>query len=168
MLGEDGAAVPFGETGVLAVDARDPGLMLGYWRGEEAPPDLTLADGWFVTGDRGAMRADGCIAYRGRADDMVNAGGYRVAPEEVEAALLRHPAIAEVAVAGHEVKPGVTLLAAWIVTGGAVDAATLATHCAAHLAAYKTPRLFFAVDTLPRSPNGKLRRRALVAGAALT
>jgi len=167
VLGEDGAAVPSGETGVLAVDARDPGLMLGYWRGEGAAPDLPLTGDWFVTGDRVAMEGDGRIAWRGRADDMVNAGGYRIAPEEVEAALLRHPAIAEAAVAGYEAKPGVMLLAAWIVTAGPVDAATLAAHCAAHLAAYKTPRSFFATDALPRSPNGKLRRRALVPGVPL-
>lgn len=167
VLGEDGAPVPRDTEGLLAVDARDPGLMLGYWRGEDTPPDLPLTNGWFVTGDRAAMAANGRITYRGRDDDLVNAGGYRVAPEEVEAALLLHPAVSEAAVAGFEAKPGVTLIGAWIVVTHPLDAATLAAHCAEHLAPYKTPRVFFAAAALPRSPNGKLRRRALVPGVAL-
>jgi len=167
VLGADGVPLPHGAEGLLAVGADDPGLMLGYWRGEDTPPDLPLTNGWFVTGDRAAMQPDGRVAYRGRDDDLVNAGGYRVAPEEVEAALLHHPAVAEAAVAGFEVKPGVTLLGAWIVAAAPLDAASLARHCADRLAPYKTPRAFFAADALPRSPNGKLRRRALVPGAAL-
>ncbi len=164
VLGEDGTPVASGDEGVLAVDARDPGLMLGYWRGEGVAPDLPLTGEWFVTGDRAIMEADGRIAYRGRQDDLVNAGGYRVAPEEVEAVLLDHPCVSEVAVAAHEPKPGVTLVGAWIVAAGPLDAAALTAHCAERLADYKRPRAFFAVDTLPRSANGKLRRRALVAG----
>ncbi len=167
VLGEDGAPVPLGAEGVLAVDARDPGLMLGYWRGEGHAPDLPLTGAWFETGDRAAMAADGRIAYRGRADDLINAQGYRVAPEEVEAALLRHPAVAEAGVAGFSPKPGVTLVGAWIVARAGVDARTLAGHCADRLAPYKTPRAFFSVEALPRSPNGKLRRRALAPGALL-
>jgi len=167
VLDEDGAPLPHGEEGVLAVDGRDPGLMLGYWRGEGVAPDLTLTGGWFVTGDRAAMAPDGRIAYHGRDDDLINAQGYRVAPEEVEAALLRHPDITEAAVTGFSPKPGVTLVGAWIVGAAPLDNAALAAHCTAHLAPYKTPRAFFMVDALPRSANGKLRRRALVPGVAL-
>ena len=167
----DGAPVATGAEGVLAVDGRDPGLMLGYWRGEGAAPDLPLTRGWFLTGDRAAMEADGRIAYCGRDDDLITAGGYRIAPEEVEAALLRHPDIAEAGVTGYSPAPGVTLVAAWVVAadpqwgdpqrGDPQGGDALARHCADHLAAYKIPRAFFAVDALPRSPNGKLRRRAL-------
>ena len=165
VLDESGAPLPHGREGLLAIDARDPGLMLGYWRGEGAAPDLPLTGEWFISGDRATMEPDGRIAYRGRDDDLINAQGYRVAPEEVEAVLALHPDVAEVGVAAYTPKAGVTLIGAWIVPAGAIDAARLSahlsTHCAAHLAAYKTPHAFFPVDTLPRSPNGKLRRRAL-------
>ncbi len=162
VLGEDGEPVTLGGEGVLAVDARDPGLMLGYWQGEGVAPDLPLTGEWFVTGDRAAMEADGRIAYRGRQDDLVNAGGYRVAPEEVEAVLMDHPSVSEVGVAAYAPKPGVTLVGAWIVATEPLDAGALTAHCVAHLADYKRPRAFFAVEALPRSANGKLRRRALV------
>ena len=167
VLGEDGTPVPLGDEGVLAIDVRDPGLMLGYWRGEGATPDLPLTGEWFVTGDRAAMKGDGRIAYRGRQDDLVNAGGYRVAPEEVEAVLLDHSAVAEVAVTAYEPKPGVTLVGAWIVTSGPLTADALTAYCAARLADYKRPRAFFATESLPRSANGKLRRRALVPGVEI-
>lgn len=164
VLGEGGAPLPLGEEGVLAVDSADPGLMLGYWRGEGRAPDLPLTNGWFITGDRAAMEADGRVTYCGREDDLMNAQGYRVAPEEVEAALLRHPAITEAGVAPFSPKPGVTLIGAWVVLAEVVSAEALTAHCAAQLAAYKTPRSFFPVESLPRSANGKLRRRALVPG----
>jgi acyl-coenzyme A synthetase/AMP-(fatty) acid ligase len=150
-----------GSEGLIAVDAADPGLMLGYWRHGSAP-DLPLQGDWFVTGDRGVMEEDGRIAYRGREDDLMNAQGYRVAPQEVEACLATHPAVAEAAVAEWRPKPGVTLIGAWIVWRGPPDPDGLEAHARAALAAYKVPRGWFPVAALPRSPNGKLRRRALV------
>ena len=97
VLDEDGGGpVPRGTEGLLAVSRRDPGLMLGYWN---RPEDTAAAfrGEWFVTGDRAVMRADGAIVARGRADDLMNAGGYRVSPAEIEAVLLDHPGVAEAA-----------------------------------------------------------------------
>ena len=79
--------VPRGEDGLLAVSRRDPGLMLGYWRRPEETAAAFRGE-WFVTGDRARMDADGAIAHLGRADDVMNAGGFRVSPAEVEAALI--------------------------------------------------------------------------------
>ena len=105
VLEEDGAhPVPRGADGVLAVSRRDPGLMLGYW----SRPDETAAafrGEWFVTGDRARMDKDGAITYLGRADDLMNAGGYRVSPAEVEAALLAHPGVADAAAVDLAVAP---------------------------------------------------------------
>ena len=87
VLGEDGdAPVPRGSEGLLAVSRRDPGLMLGYWRRPEETAAAFRGE-WFVTGDRAVMREDGAIVSRGRADDLINAGGYRVSPAEIEAVL---------------------------------------------------------------------------------
>lgn len=163
ILPDDGgeAPVPRGEPGRLAVSRRDPGLMLGYWR---RPDDTAAAfrGEWFLTGDRAEMAEDDTITYHGRADDLLNAGGFRVSPAEVEAALLAHPGVAEAAVVEREIRPDVSVIAAFYVPEGAAPSGDeLARHCAARLARYKCPRIFTALETLPRSANGKIIRRAL-------
>ncbi len=163
ILGEDpeSGPVPQGTDGLLAVSRRDPGLMLGYWR----RPDETEAafrGEWFLTGDRARMDEDGALHYLGRADDVMNAGGFRVNPAEVEAALQHHPGVAEAAAVDLNVNDGVSMIAAFYVPKGApVAPEALAAHCATELAAYKCPRLFRAVEALPRSANGKILRRQL-------
>jgi 4-hydroxybenzoate-CoA ligase len=161
ILPEDGAEpVPLGTDGLLAVSRRDPGLMLGYWRRPEETAAAFRGE-WFLTGDRARINTDGTVAHLGRADEVMNAGGYRVAPQEVEAALLEHPAIADCAVTEVEARPGVTVIAAFCTSAEPLDVAALATHCAGRLARYKCPRIFRRIDRLPRSPTGKLLRRQL-------
>ena len=153
--------VPRGEAGPLAVSRRDPGLMLGYWNrpGETA---ASFRGEWFVTGDRARMEPDGTITYLGRADDLMTTGGYRVSPQEVEDALLLHPGIVDAGVTDVEIRPGVRIIAAFYVAAGPPPGAeALAAHCARHLARYKCPRAFHALETLPRATNGKLQRRRL-------
>jgi acyl-coenzyme A synthetase/AMP-(fatty) acid ligase len=161
-MGTDRIA-PLGMEGDLAVSRRDPGLMLGYWNAPEETAAAFRGE-WFVTGDRAAMDASGHVAYLGRADDMINAGGYRVAPQEVEDALLAHPGVVECAAVALPVREDVTILAAFVVAPG-LDAATLHAWCAERLAAYKQPRRITLTDSLPRTATGKLRRRALIAGS---
>ncbi|MDT8343818.1 MAG: AMP-binding protein [Thermohalobaculum sp.] len=157
------APVAVGAPGLLAVSRRDPGLMLGYWHDPAATLGAMRGE-WFLTGDRAAMDADGYITYLGRADEVMNALGYRVAPQEVEEAIARHPAVADVAVAELPVRADLTLVAAFVVPkGNWPGEAALAAHSAATLAPYKAPKLWIEVEALPRSPNGKLQRRALVA-----
>jgi acyl-coenzyme A synthetase/AMP-(fatty) acid ligase len=154
--------VPAGAIGLLAIHRSDPGLMLGYWRrpDEEA---AAFRGEWFVSGDLAAFDEDGYLWTHGRADDIMNAGGYRVSPLEVEAAFLDCPGIAEIAVGEHRVRCDVSVIAAYIVRheGSAVGAPEIIAHAASRLAAYKRPRQIFFVLALPRSPNGKLLRRAL-------
>ena len=97
----------------------------------------------------------------------MNAGGYRVSPHEVEAALAHCPGVAEVACTEVRVRSDVSVIAAFVVqTGGmALDAATIKTFAAGHLAAYKVPREIFFVDQIPRTANGKVQRKALAEGA---
>lgn len=164
VLGEDGVPVPRGSSGEMAVDARDPGLMLGYWRAE-AETAARFRGGWFLTGDMVVMEADGAIRYLGRNDDMLNAGGFRVSPLEVECAFDAHPAVAESAAVELPVKDGASVIALFYVpAGGAVSEAALAAHGAERLARYKQPRLFIPRQALPRGANGKLDRRALREG----
>ena len=156
-----GAAVPRGAAGRLAVSVRDPGLMLGYWTG--AAPDLPLTGEWFVTGDRARMAADGALTHLGRAGDVLNAGGHRVAAAEVEAVLLAHPGVAEAAVLELPVRADVAVIAAFVVSEpqAAPTADALAAHCARHLARYKCPREIRIVPHLPRTSTGKVLKRRL-------
>lgn len=162
VVNEDGSPVEVGESGLLAVSRRDPGLMLGYWR-REAETEAAFRGEWFLTGDRAILHDDGTISHLGRADDLMNAGGFRVDPAEVEAALLEHPAVAEAAAVERQVREGVNVIAvAWVAAPGAeASESELAAHCAERLARYKQPRLFRRVDSLPVGPTGKLLRRRI-------
>ena len=165
VLGEDGPAT-FGEPGVLAVKADDPGLMLGYI-GAEDETRARFRGPWFLTGDTVAMAEDGAISYLGRDDDMMNAGGFRVSPVEVESAMVLHPEVLEAAAVEISVSETARVIACFYVAepGRAPDDASLAAHAAETLAHYKCPRLFVRVDMLPKGANNKLLRRALRAQA---
>ncbi len=154
--------LPTGEVGLLAIHRSDPGLMLGYWRRPDEDA-LTSRDDWFIGGDLAVFDADGYLFHRGRADDIMNPGGYRVSPAEVEAALADCPGLAEVGVAERQVRPDVSIIAAYVVrTAGSMLAENdVLRHAASRLAAYKQPRQVIFLDALPRSANGKLLRRQL-------
>lgn len=151
---------PLGAPGMIAVDARDPGLMLGYLNAPEATAEK-FRDGWFLTGDLGSMDADGMITYLGRADDMMNAGGYRVSPIEVETALHAFPGIDAVAATDVEIKPGVRLIAAFYTGPAPLSDDALSAFAKSRLARYKQPRLYRHMAALPTGANGKILRRAL-------
>ncbi len=155
--------VPTGEHGLLAVHRSDPGLMLGYW---ERPDEdaASLRGEWFVSGDLVHLDADGYVHHHGRVDDVMTSMGYRVSPLEVERVLARYPGVAEVAVAESVVREdGLRVVTAFVVPvgGSEVDADALVAHARAHLAAYKCPRAVRVVESLPRTRNGKVVRRAL-------
>jgi acyl-coenzyme A synthetase/AMP-(fatty) acid ligase len=148
------------ETGVIAIHKDDPGLMLGYLD-EPAETAAKFAGDWFLTGDTGTLTAQGAIAYAGRADDMMNAGGTRVSPVEVEDALNHHPAIQDAAAVEVRLRPDLTLIAAFYVADNVLDEGDLTAFAATRLASYKIPRLFVRVDALPRGANNKLLRKVL-------
>lgn len=159
VLGEDGP-VDFGEPGILSVSRRDQGLMLGYWDAEAETRERFIGE-WFLTGDLVSMGEDGALTYLGRADDMMNAGGVRVSPIEVETALNAHPEILESAAIEIEVKADTTVIAVFYVANGPAETDALEEFVASRLARYKCPRIFTRIDALPKGPNGKLLRRAL-------
>ncbi len=164
---EDDSTTPCepGTTGLVCVHRSDPGLMLGYWNRPEEDAIVYRGD-WFCGGDMGFMDDDGYIWFEGRNDDVMNAMGYRVSPVEVENVLIQHAAVAEVAVTDVQVRPDVTIIAAFVVTAdGApdVDDDALLSFAGEHLAGYKLPRAVYRVDALPRTGNGKVKRRDLAA-----
>jgi len=160
-LVEDGRQVDEG-PGEIAVAADDPGLMLGYLDDPGAGRARLTPDGaWFLTGDRGLLTPDGAIAYLGREDDQMNAGGFRVSPAEVETAMLSHPGLEEAAAAEIRIRPDATVIALFYTGAAELPDAALAAHAAGRLARYKCPRLFVHLASLARGANGKLLRRRL-------
>ena len=160
ILGSNGRPVPLGEEGTIAVHRSDPGLMLGYM-GAEAETAARFAGGWFLTGDQGAMDGAGQVTYMGRGDDMMNAGGYRVSPVEVEAVLAAFPGLTQAAATDIEVRADARVIMAFYTSPAPLDEAALAAHVETNLAPYKRPRAFHRVEALPTNPNGKLQRQAL-------
>jgi acyl-coenzyme A synthetase/AMP-(fatty) acid ligase len=160
ILGMDGDPVPHGAPGIIAAHRDDPGLMLGY---VDAPQETEarFSGEWFLTGDMGAMNIHGEGNYLGRSDDMMNAGGYRVSPLEVEAALAGAPGVHALAVTEIEVKTDVRVIMAFYTSESPLDPAALDAFARERLAAYKCPRGYIHVPKLPTGPNGKLARRAL-------
>jgi len=150
--------VPVDQSGVLAVSKTDPGLMLGYF-GDG--PKAAMTEDWFLTGDIVVMDGDANVTYQGRADDMMNAGGYRVSPIEVETTLNTYPGILESAAVSVEIKPDTFVIAAHYHSDIDLDHRKLAAFCAERLARYKCPRLFVRVRALPKGANNKLQRAAL-------
>jgi acetyl-CoA synthetase len=165
ILDEEGGTEPLaaGEEGLIAVHRSDPGLMLGYWRRPEEERQV-FRGYWFLGGDAGVMDEDGYIAHLGRRNELMNAGGFRVSPAEVEQELSKHPNVAEVAVTEIAVRDGVSIIAAFVVPreGAEADLSdNLASLAGRTLAAYKCPREYVIVQSLPRTANGKLKRADL-------
>lgn len=162
IIGADGKPVPQGQEGTIAVHRDDPGLMLGYLNAPDEMADR-MRGPWFLTGDQGAMAVDGQVTYLGRDDDMMNAGGFRVSPVEVETVLSTHPGIVEVGVAEVRVRDDASIIAAFYTGPATLDEAMLRDYVQGKLARYKQPRAYVHVPVLPRGANGKLLRRALPA-----
>jgi len=152
--------LPTDELGELVV--RGHNVFKGYLNKPEAT-EAAIIDGWFRTGDLGTKDADGYVRIVDRKKDMVIRGGYNVYPRDVEEVLLRHPAVAQVAVIGLPDPTSGEEICAVVVLDGEVSEADLVSWSKQHLAAYKYPRRVFFTDGFPLGPSGKVLKRELVA-----
>jgi O-succinylbenzoic acid--CoA ligase len=130
-------------------------------RGPSVSAGALAADGWLHTGDLAAFGEDGRLAILGRRADTIISGGENVAPAEVEAVLVAHPAVADAAVLGRSDAEWGERVVALVVLREEVSADDLRAHCAAAVAGFKVPKAFEIVDSVPRGPTGKLLRREL-------
>lgn len=166
ILGEDGAARGPGEDGELCV--RGPIVMLGYFDNAAATAACLGDDGWLRTGDLARVDADGYVTLLGRRKDLIIRAGAKIYPDEIEEVLQQHPGVAEAAVVGMADPAYEEVPVAFIVAAGArpPDAAELRAFCRERLALYKIPRLFRAVEALPRGRTGKVLKATLRAWLA--
>jgi oxalate---CoA ligase len=139
---------------------RGPNVMRGYRNNPEANA-AAFIDGWFRTGDIGAIDNDNYLALTGRIKELINRGGEKISPEEVEAVLLEYPAVAEAAVFGvPDPKYGEHVSAAVVLRSPATER-ELQFFCRAHLADFKMPEVIHLVSAIPKNAMGKVQRLAL-------
>ena len=153
----------FAETDVPGeVVIRGEQVMWGYHNNDEANNE-SFVDGWFRTGDQGFINSDGYLTLTGRLKELINRGGEKISPLEVDAALLSHPAVAEaVTFAAQDAKYGECVHAAVVLSADA-DSESLRAHCADTLADFKVPDTIHIADNLPRTATGKIQRRHVAA-----
>ncbi len=158
VTGEDGA-LPAGEIGMIEV--RGPNVFPGYWRMPDKTAEELGPEGWFTTGDLGAIDTDGYVTIVGRGKDLVISGGYNVYPKEVEQVLDAAPGVVETAVIGVPHPDFGEGVVAVVVAEGPPDLDLLAQAAAQQLADYKRPKAYEVVDALPRNAMGKIQKAEL-------
>jgi acyl-CoA synthetase (AMP-forming)/AMP-acid ligase II len=160
IMDEAGTLLPAGTPGEVVV--RGPNVTRGYRNNPEANA-AAFTNGWFRTGDRGVLDADGYLTLIGRIKELINRGGEKISPLEIDAALLTHPAVAEAATfAAPDAKYGEEVYAA-VVLKGTATAEDLQAYCRGRLADFKVPKVVYLVPELPKGPTGKVQRRHLAA-----
>ena len=159
IMDSEGLPCPTDQEGEISIHKSDPGLMLGYLLNAKDVPYLPLVDEWYGTGDIGSMNQAGAVRYVGRMDDLLNAGGLRVSPSEVEDTIVSHPSVDEAAAIEIAVSQDTKIIGCVYTANAEVDSEELKRFAARSLAAYKVPRKFIFATSLPRSANGKLLRR---------
>ncbi|RMZ52179.1 hypothetical protein APUTEX25_001569 [Auxenochlorella protothecoides] len=165
ILGPDHHPLPAGEVGEVCI--RGPNVTAGY-RANPAANEEAFAGGWFHTGDQGRLDAEGYLQLTGRIKELINRGGEKISPIEVDGALLSHRGVAEaVAFAAPDAKYGETVAAAVVLNEegkrlgeGAVE--DIKRHVGTRLSAFKIPTQIFITDELPKTATGKIQRRFMV------
>jgi acyl-CoA synthetase (AMP-forming)/AMP-acid ligase II len=152
--------VASGEPGEVAV--RGPGLVDGYLN-NPAANEASFRGGWFRTGDLGRLSEDGYLTLDGRLKELINRGGEKITPREIDETLLGHPAVREaVAYAVPDAKWGEVVHAA-VVASESLSPNELRDFCAERLAPFKVPKRIHVVDTIPKGSTGKIQRNSLAA-----
>ena len=152
--------LPAGELGILASHKSCKGLMLGYYRRDQEMKKAFWKN-WFLSGDLAYKDKKGNFSYVGRRDDMLNSGGFRISPLEIEKALNQCSSVSESAVVGREVSAGKTIVTAYVVLKKGFKSQPEKILSELSLAPYKKPREIIFVKHLPKTHNGKIKRKSL-------
>jgi acyl-CoA synthetase (AMP-forming)/AMP-acid ligase II len=152
-----------GEIGEIVIKGEN--VMHGYNNNPEANAEA-FVDGWFRTGDQGFLDTNGYLSLTGRIKELINRGGEKISPLEIDGILLKHPAIAEaVCFAVPDEKYGEVVHAAVVLKGDA-DQEKIRGYCREQMADFKVPDVVYIADSLPRTATGKIQRRHMVAAFA--
>jgi oxalate---CoA ligase len=160
IMDEAGRLLGSGQTGEIVI--RGANVTAGYENNPQANAE-SWTNGWFRTGDQGVMDADGYVRVTGRLKEIINRGGEKVSPREIDDVLIEHPAIAQVVTfAVPHPKLGEQIGAAIVLaTGHELDEAAVRAFAAERLARFKVPEKVVFVDEIPKGATGKLQRIGL-------
>jgi acyl-CoA synthetase (AMP-forming)/AMP-acid ligase II len=156
ILDEAGAHLPTGSSGEVAV--RGPNVIDGYENNPQANAS-SFSEGWFRTGDLGMLDGDGYLVLLSRIKELINRGGEKIAPREIDEALEAHPAVREAVSFGIPHPTWGEQVAVAVVVNEPVTEKELLAFCRSRLADFKVPSHFFFVDAIPKTPTGKIQRR---------
>jgi acyl-CoA synthetase (AMP-forming)/AMP-acid ligase II len=160
ILDDQGHILAAGRQGEVSI--RGNNVMHGYLNNPEAN-ESSFCNGYFRTGDQGVLDEDGNLMLTGRIKELINRGGEKISPLEVDAALLEHPAVAEaVSFAAPDAKYGEEVQAAVVLKGRATPAEIQA-FCLKRLADFKVPKVIHITEAVPRTATGKIQRRHVAA-----
>jgi acetyl-CoA synthetase len=165
VIDERGHPVTPGTVGEIAVNRPDPVMFLEYWRNPDATRDKFIGD-WLLTGDLARKDEDGYVWFHGRRDDVITSASYRIGPAEIEECLMKHPAVAMVAVVGSPDALRTEIVKAFVVPKAEVEAGAevaddIKAFVKARLAAHEYPREIEFVSKLPMTATGKIMRKEL-------
>lgn len=157
---ETGAPLDVDQLGEVWI--RGPQVMKGYWKRPEETARTITSDGWLRTGDIGRVDADGYFYIVDRIKELIKYKGLQIAPAELEAVLLSHPAVADTAVIPSPDEEAGEVPKAFVVLKGEASAEELMAYVAERVAPYKKIRRVEFVEQIPRSASGKILRRVLI------
>ena len=162
-MNDRGDLLPTGAVGEVVIQG--PNVTHGYENNPEANA-TSFTNGWFRTGDQGTLDANGYLTLLGRLKELINRGGEKISPREIDEALLSHPAVAEAVCFGMPHPIWGEEVAVAVVLRGEASEADLQRYCREQLADFKVPKKVFVVDTIPRTATGKVQRRHVAAAFA--
>ena len=158
IMDAEGRHLPTGERGEVVI--KGPNVITGYENNPEANA-TSFVDGWFRTGDQGFLDEDGYLTLVARIKELINRGGEKVSPRDIDEVLLTHPAVAEAVCFGVPHPTWGEEVAAAVVLREKITEADLLAYCRERLADYKRPKQIFVTETIPRTATGKIQRRVV-------
>jgi acyl-CoA synthetase (AMP-forming)/AMP-acid ligase II len=165
ILNEAGELLPAGSTGEVSI--KGPNVFGGYEGNAEANA-TSFSNGWFRTGDQGFLDNEGYLMLVGRIKELINRGGEKISPREIDEALLTHSAVAEAVCFGIPDRVYGEEVAAAVVLSSSASEAELMAHCRSSLADFKCPKAIYIVAAIPRTATGKIQRRNVAAAIGST
>lgn len=160
ILDKNGELLPTGATGEVSI--KGPNVFAGYEGNAEANAE-SFSNGWFRTGDQGHLDGEGYLTLSGRIKELINRGGEKISPREIDDVLASHPAVAEAVCFGIPDRVYGEGVAAAVVLKADATQKELIAHCRASLSDFKCPTTIYILESIPRTATGKIQRRNVAA-----
>jgi acyl-CoA synthetase (AMP-forming)/AMP-acid ligase II len=160
ILDETGKQLPRQTVGEVSI--KGPNVFAGYEANPQANAE-SFSNGWFRTGDQGQLDSEGYLTLVGRIKELINRGGEKISPREIDETLLTHPAVAEAVCFGIPDRVYGEDVAAAVVLKDSASEKDLIDHCRSRLAEFKCPKTIYILETIPRTATGKIQRRNVAA-----